>query len=132
MLKLDEADVDVGAELDSTDSVLDDDDDDDDDAEEEDELDDDVEVELCVTSVSETGILTEVEVGAPGRGPFDISILLVILAAEPEAVEAAALTALERSTSAFSLSSSLLEEAAEPDCRTGLTTTAGAESSSIN
>lgn len=108
------------------------DDDDDDDSEEDEELGDGVEVALCVTSVSETGILTEVEVGAPGRGPLDISILLVIFAPEPEAVEAAALTALERSTSAFSASSSVTEEAAEPDCLTGLTTTAGAESSSIN
>lgn len=77
-----------------------------------------------VISVSDTGMLTEVDVGAPGLAPFETSILLV-----RAAVAAAALTALDRSASSSS-SDDVEEDEEVLDCLTGRTTTAGALSSS--
>lgn len=111
-----------------------------DDDEEEEEEDDDSEVEdeldvdrssLLETSVSDTGIETEIEVGAPGLGPFVTSgTLFVTLSIE--GVAAAALTALDKSISSSSELEDAVAAAFEADCLTGLTTTSGSLSSSNN
>lgn len=129
MLEIAEVDVlDVLSSL--SEDVLELEDEEDGDAELEAELDSDLAAVLVDNaSVSETGIETEIEVGAPGLGPFVMSGTL-LLTLSREGVAAAALTALDKSMSALSDSVFAADVAAlEADSLTGLTTTAGSLSS---
>lgn len=83
------------------------------------------------TSVSVTGIVTEVEVGAPGRGPFVTSgTLLVTLSSDGVAI--APLMDLDNPSSASLEPEPAAVTVFDADSLTGLTTTAGSLSSSSN